>query len=359
VLAILAPGQGAQTPGQLRPWLELPGLAARLRWLSAAAGIDLVDVGCDAPAETIRDTAIAQPLIVATGLLAAEQLGLPVPATGADPAGAAAPGAAVVAGHSVGEITAAALTGTLTPEAALVLVALRGRAMADAAGRTPTGMSALLGGDPEAITADLEARGLTAANRNGAGQIVAAGAVDALAALAAEPPAGVRVRPLSVAGAFHTRYMASAMDVLAEVAPGIRPGRPSIGQLSNADGTVVTDGSELVARLVRQVAAPVRWDLCLATLRELGVSAVIELPPAGTLAGIARRELPGVRILAVKSPADLPAARELIAEHLPAAGGAGGAGPAIPAPAQDRDSGVPPGRSGRVAIEGSLAGVTA
>ncbi|MBX6387915.1 MAG: ACP S-malonyltransferase [Frankia sp.] len=309
MLAILAPGQGAQAPGQLRPWLDLPGARARLRWFSAAAGLDLVELGCDAPAETIRDTAVAQPLIVATGLLAAEQLGLPAPGPVPD-------GALVVAGHSVGEITAAAIAGSLSPEEALVLVALRGRAMAEASARTPTGMSAVLGGDPDQVAAHIEGLGLTPANRNGAGQIVAAGELSALEKLAADPPAGARVRPLAVAGAFHTHFMAQARDALAEVAPGIRPGRPLLGQVSNADGAVVSAGPELVSRLVNQVAAPVRWDLCLAKLRELGVSAVIELPPAGTLAGIARRELPGVRILPVKSPDDLPAARELIAAHL-------------------------------------------
>ncbi|MCK9930937.1 ACP S-malonyltransferase [Frankia sp. Mgl5] len=313
MLAILAPGQGAQTPGQLRPWLELDGVESRLRWWSAAAGLDLVDIGCEAPAETIRDTAIAQPLIVANGLLAAEQLGL-LPAA---PAGGAR---AVVAGHSVGEITGAAITGSLTPESALLFVGLRGRAMAEASARTPTGMTALLGGDPDEVAAALEGVGLTAANRNGAGQIVAAGTLEDLAKLADSPPPKTKLRPLSVAGAFHTHHMASAGDVLRAVAGGIRPGAPVLGQLSNADGAAVHDGADLLTRLVTQVAAPVRWDLCLAAMREAGVTAVIELPPAGTLAGIARRELRGAKIVAVKTPADLDAARELVAEYLPPAG---------------------------------------
>ena len=335
MLAILAPGQGAQAPGMLGPWLELPGAAARLRWFAAAAGIDLVELGTDAPAEKIKDTAVAQPLIVAAGLLAAEQLDLP----------AAPTGPLLVAGHSVGEITAAAIAGTLSPEAALALVALRGRAMAAASARTPTGMSALLGGDPETVAAHLEDLGLTAANRNGAGQIVAAGDLDALAKLAEHPPAGVRVRPLAVAGAFHTHHMATGRDALADVAPGIRPGTPTVGQVSNADGAVVTDGAQVVTRLVGQVAAPVRWDLCMATLRQRGVQAVIELPPAGTLAGIARRELPGVQILAVKSPADLPAARALLAEFV-GTGQPPGAAVTIPAPAGEQ---VPAGAPGREA----------
>jgi [acyl-carrier-protein] S-malonyltransferase len=308
----------------LRPWLDLPGAAARLRWFSAAAGTDLVMLGTEADADTIRDTAVAQPLIVATGLLAAEQLDL----------ASAQPASLLVSGHSVGEITAATLAGSLAPETALVLVALRGRAMAAASAVTPTGMSALLGGDPEAVVAHLEGLGLTPANRNGAGQIVAAGDLAALAKLAEEPPAGVRVRPLSVAGAFHTHYMASARDALAEVAPGVRAGAPRLGQVSNAGGAVLRAGADVLASLVEQVASPVRWDLCLATLRELGVTALIELPPAGTLAGIARRELPGVKVLAVKSPDDLPAARDLIAEH------AGAPTVTIPAPATSVDAAV-------------------
>jgi [acyl-carrier-protein] S-malonyltransferase len=306
VLVILAPGQGAQAPGQLRPWIDLDGVSARLRWWSAAAGIDLLATGTDAAAETIQDTAVAQPLLVATGLLAAEQLGLlPVPASTR----------LLVAGHSIGEVTAAALTGTLTPEAALVLAALRGRAMAAACREPATGMSALVGGNADMVAEALSRSDLTAANRNGAGQVVAAGTVEALAALAAAPPVGTRVRPLRVAGAFHTDFMASARDTLAAVAPGLRPQQGMVGQVSNADGAIVTDGADLVRRLVAQVAAPVRWDMCMATLRDEGVSAVIELPPAGVLAGIAKRELPGVTIVAVKSPADLADARDLVAAY--------------------------------------------
>ncbi len=303
VLAILAPGQGAQTPGQLQPWLEIGGVETRLRWWSEAVGIDLVDVGCHASADTIRDTALAQPLIVATGLVAAEQL----PAIN--------PGHIVVAGHSVGEITACVLAGTLDAESALVFVALRGRAMAQAAGRVATGMTAVLGGEPDLVIDHLEQLGLTAANRNGAGQIVAAGTVEALATLAEHPPPRTRLRSLSVAGAFHTHFMEPARERLAMIAAGLRPRTPGLPQVSNADGAVIRTGPDLVARLVDQVAAPVRWDLCLAQLRDLGVTAVLELPPAGTLAGIAKREFPGVRVVAVKTPDDLPAARELVAEY--------------------------------------------
>jgi [acyl-carrier-protein] S-malonyltransferase len=314
VLAILAPGQGSQTPGQLAPWLELPGAPERLRWWSSAAGVDLIWAGTTATAEEIRDTSVAQPLLVATALLAAEAL-----LSGQVPDGTRLPGVtpaplrpAAVTGHSVGEVTAAALCGALSPESALLFIRTRGQAMARAAAATPTGMSALLGGDPETVVAHLDALGLTAANRNGAGQIVAAGDLDALDRLREDPPAGSRVRPLPVAGAFHTEYMKPAQDELAAVAAGMSATAPSLPILSNADGTVVADGGDLVRRLIAQVSAPVRFDLCLRTLAELGVTAVIELPPAGTLAGLVKRELPGVAITKLSGPGDLAAARELL-----------------------------------------------
>jgi [acyl-carrier-protein] S-malonyltransferase len=306
VLAILAPGQGAQTPGMLTPWLDLPRAAARMQWFSALAGVDLVRLGTTAPAEEIRDTAVTQPLIVALGLLAAAELPL------AD--------VAVTAGHSVGELTASAVAGVLSAESAVALAGLRGREMARACAEAKTGMSALLGGDADEVAAAISAAGLTAANVNSAGQVVAAGPAEGLAALAAHPPAGSKVRPLPVAGAFHTPYMASAEAALAAVADGVAVGDPGPILLSNADGTAVPTGGEMVKRMVRQVTAPVQWDLCQATLRDLGVTAIIELPPAGTLAGLAKRELrgSGVEILAVKTPADLAAARELIARSAPA-----------------------------------------
>lgn len=299
MLALLAPGQGSQAPGMLTPWLDLPGAQARVRWLSAVCGLDLLRLGTTADAEEIRDTAVTQPLIVAMGLLAATELPLAdVDAT---------------AGHSVGELTAAALAEVFTPEAAVALAALRGREMAAACALAETGMSAVLGGTTEQVLERIEACGLIPANRNGAGQIVAAGPVDGLRKLAAEPPTGARVISLSVAGAFHTPYMAPAEDALTAVAPGIDVQDPRRLLLSNADGTAVASGRQVLRRLVQQVTAPVRWDLCLETLRDLGVTAVIELPPAGTLAGLAKRELKGVEILALKKPEDLVAARDLIA----------------------------------------------
>ncbi|MFJ3716382.1 ACP S-malonyltransferase [Streptomyces sp. NPDC090057] len=304
MLVLVAPGQGAQTPGFLTPWLELPGAADRVAAWSDAIGLDLVHYGTQADADAIRDTAVAQPLLVAAGLLSAMALG--------DTA-EIAPGA--VAGHSVGEITAAAFAGVLDDTAALGLVRRRGLAMAEAAAITETGMSALLGGDPETSVAHLEKLGLTPANINGAGQIVAAGTLEQLAALAEDKPEGVRrVVPLKVAGAFHTRHMAPAVEALAEAAARLAPADPKVPYVSNKDGRQVASGAEVLDRLVGQVANPVRWDLCMETFKELGATALIEVCPGGTLTGLAKRALPGVRTLALKTPDDLDAARTLIAE---------------------------------------------
>ncbi len=302
MIVIVCPGQGSQTPGFLAPWLELPGAHEHLTALSDAAGVDLVAHGTTSDEETIKDTAVAQPLLVGAGLLALRALG------GTDGVGA-------LAGHSVGEITATVAAGVLPEDDAMRLVALRGRAMAEASAATPTGMSAVLGGDPTEVLATLERHGLTPANVNGAGQVVAAGALDALAALAADPPARARVIPLKVAGAFHTTYMQPAVDALAAAAADLSPADASLPLVSNRDGLPVTAGREVLDRLVAQVSNPVRWDLCMERFADLGVTAVIELPPAGTLVGLAKRALKGVELLAVKTPDDLDAARTLIEEH--------------------------------------------
>ncbi|MEV8586591.1 ACP S-malonyltransferase [Streptomyces sp. NPDC051180] len=302
MLVLVAPGQGAQTPGFLTPWLELPGAADRIAAWSDAIGLDLAHYGTKADADEIRDTAVAQPLLVAAGLLSAAALGDVTPG--------------VVAGHSVGEFTAAAFAGVLDDTAALRLVRTRGLAMAEAAAITATGMSALLGGDPDVTVPHLEKLGLTAANVNGAGQIVAAGTLEQLAALEADKPEGVRrVVALKVAGAFHTHHMAPAVAKLEEAAALLSPAAPTTRYVSNKDGQVVADGAEVVARLVGQVANPVRWDLCMETFRTLGATALIEVCPGGTLTGIAKRALPGVATVALKTPDDLDAARTLIAEH--------------------------------------------
>ncbi|SFF12289.1 acyltransferase domain-containing protein [Blastococcus tunisiensis] len=317
VLAVLAPGQGAQKPGMLTDWLDLPGAESFFRWAGAIADADLLTLGTTGDAEAIKDTAVTQPLVVAMSLFVARELGgLPGPVTHSPHAGRDV----VIAGHSVGEFTAAALAGVLSVEAAIALTAVRGRAMAAACAQTPTGMSAVLGGESDDVLAAIEKHGLTPANLNGAGQIVAAGALDGLAALKADPPAKARIMPLSVAGAFHTEYMTSARTELEGLVGGLAPAEPSRLLLSNADGSALPTGAEAVARLVSQVTSPVRFDACLATMRELGVTAVIELPPAGALAGLAKREWKGhqvngagIEILAVTGPADLDRARELIA----------------------------------------------
>ncbi|MFF1820480.1 ACP S-malonyltransferase [Kribbella sp. NPDC058245] len=303
MLVIVAPGQGAQTPGFLEPWLADPAFESRLNWLSAVAGLDLAHYGTQADADTIRDTAIAQPLLVAAGLAAA-------PALFTDPAQVGA-----LAGHSVGELAAAALSGALTVEQAMVLVRERGNAMADAAALTPTSMTAVLGGDRDEVLAKLAEYGLTPANDNGPGQIVAAGTVEELAAFAEDPPAKARLIALSVAGAFHTKHMEPAVQTLAKYATAISTGEPTTKLLSNRDGQVVADGHDALERIVAQVNSPVRWDLCMQTFTELGVTGILELPPAGTLVGIAKRNLKGVETFALKTPDQLDDARAFVTKH--------------------------------------------
>lgn len=304
MLAVVCPGQGAQSPGMLSPWLELPGTAELLGRWGEQNGIDLVAHGSTSDAETIRDTAVAQPLLTASAL-----------ATAALVLGDGAPRPDVLAGHSVGEFPAAALAGVLSADDAVSLVAVRGAAMARAAAATPTGMSAVLGGDATEVLARLTELELTPANVNGGGQVVAAGSLDALAALSENPPARARVVPLQVAGAFHTSFMSPAVAELAEAAARTTPTDPTVTLLSNADGAPVSTGTEALERLVAQVANPVRWDLCCERLLALGVTGLLELAPGGVLTGLARRTLPGVATVALKSPADLDAARALIHEH--------------------------------------------
>jgi [acyl-carrier-protein] S-malonyltransferase len=307
VLVVVAPGQGSQTPGFLLPWLEVPGFEDRLRWLSTVAGIDLVHHGTVSDAETIRDTAVAQPLLVGAGLVSLLSL-FPHPSDAYDKVAAGA-------GHSVGEITAAVGAGVITAEQAMVFVRERGTAMAAAAAVTPTGMTAVLGGDRDDVLAKAEAHGLTAANENGAGQIVVAGTLEQLAAFAADPPEKSRLRPLQVAGAFHTHHMSPAVAVLGRLARSIYMHSARLPVISNADGQVLHSGREVLTRLVTQVSNPVRWDLCMQTMAEMGVTAVLELPPSGTLTGLAKRALPGVETLALTTPDDLPAAWDLIERH--------------------------------------------
>lgn len=309
MLVVVAPGQGAQVPGFLTPWLDVPGVQERLEWLSTVSGVDLVTHGTVSDADTIRDTAIAQPLLVGAGLVTLLSL-FPHPAEAFVRIGAGA-------GHSVGEITAAAAAGVLSAEQAMVFVRERGRAMAGAAAAVATGMSAVLGGDPDEVIAAATAAGLTPANVNGGGQIVVAGRLEDLAAFAQSPPDKARVRPLEVAGAFHTEFMAPAVDVLARHARAISTHDPRLRLISNADGRVIHSGRDVLRRLVDQVSAPVRWDLCQSTMTDLGITALLEIPPAGTLTGLAKRSLPGVETLALKTPDDLDAAWDLIERHAP------------------------------------------
>ncbi len=302
VIVVVCPGQGSQTPGFLTPWLDDPTFAAELRDISDAVGIDLVEHGTVSDADTIRDTAIAQPLIVAAGLLTLRALF----------ADGRRDRMAGIAGHSVGEVTAAAGAGILSPEDAVRFVRERGTAMASAAALEPTGMSAVIGADETELLARLEELGLSPANFNGGGQLVVAGALDALAALAADPPARARVIPLQVAGAFHTTYMVPAVEHLAGVARELTVADPTLPIWTNSDGSQISEGARFLELLVGQVSSPVRWDLCMASFAEAGVTGIIEVAPAGALVGLAKRGLKGVPSVAIKTPEDLPAAFELI-----------------------------------------------
>ncbi|KZE90937.1 ACP S-malonyltransferase [Microbacterium sp. TNHR37B] len=305
------PGQGSQTPGFLEPWLELDGARERLAGFSELADVDLGAAGTTWDAERIRDTRVAQPLIVAASLLSWHALDSRAPAL---PQG--------VAGHSVGEISALAAAGVLTDADGMRLVGIRGRAMADAAAAEETGMSAVLGGDQDAVVARLEELDLTPANYNGGGQIVAAGAASALSALSETPPPATRVIPLSVAGAFHTRFMAPAVETLRAAAQGVNPAAPARTLWTNRDGSVVTDGRAALDLLVEQVASPVRWDLCMASFAEHEAHGIIEFAPAGALTGLAKRALRGVPTVALKTPEDLDAAIALLSTDNDTQGGA-------------------------------------
>ncbi|WP_183099220.1 acyltransferase domain-containing protein [Nocardioides pelophilus] len=311
MLVIVAPGQGAQTPGFLQPWLKEPTFAARFDWLSTVASLDLAHCGTEADEAEIRETQIAQPLLVATTLVTALEL-FPHPADAYTKLGA-------VAGHSVGEIAAATGARVISAEQAMVLVRERGRAMADAAAATPTGMTAVLGGDRDAVLDTLARHGLVAANDNGPGQVVAAGTVEQLAALAADPPPKAKLRPLSVAGAFHTPHMAPAVDHVAGLARSISVHDPRTRFISNRDGSVIHDGAEVLSRIVGQIARPVRWDLCLESMADLGVTGILEMPPAGTLTGIAKRYFRGrgmpVETFALDGPDQLDDARAFVEKH--------------------------------------------
>ena len=301
MLAIIAPGQGSQTPGMLNTWIQDPALKELLVQWSNAIDLDLLHLGTVADAEEIKDTANAQPLIVAASLLGAHALGIK--------------NFAVTSGHSVGELAAAALSGAISDSDALTIVRTRGIEMAKAASASPSGMSAVLGGDRAEVLATISSLNLVAANDNGAGQIVAAGDLNALASLNENPPTGARVRALAVAGAFHTQFMQPAVEPLRKLASNVTTHPVLVQVISNKDGQVVTDGAEVLNRIVNQIANPVRWDLCMETLKSLGVTGVIELPPAGTLVGLLKRAASEIETFALKSADDLDAAREFAGRH--------------------------------------------
>ncbi|WP_422114594.1 ACP S-malonyltransferase [Brachybacterium sp. UNK5269] len=305
MLAIVCPGQGAQKPGFLSPWRELPGVEDALSALSEPAGIDLLRHGTESDADTLRDTAVAQPLLVAAGIIAAAELHRDADLPGPD----------LLAGHSVGELTAAALAGVLTDQDAMRLVAVRSQAMAKAAAAEPTGMAAVVGGARPDVLAAIERHGLHPANINSAAQVVAAGPTAAIAALGEDGPAKARVIPLQVAGAFHTPFMAGARQELAAFVPELPTADPSVPLVSNAGGEVITSGARYLELIVTQVASPVDWEACMAALRDRGVTALIEVAPAGTLTGLAKRELKGIALANLNTPDDLDAARALVREH--------------------------------------------
>lgn len=309
MLAIVCPGQGSQTPGLLAPWLEDASARDLLTSFSEASGTDLLRHGAESDEATIRDTAVAQPLIAAASLLSAHALGLT--AQQLAPLG----DRVLVSGHSVGEIPAASLAGALTDEQALELIAVRARAMAEAAHHSPTGMSAVLGGKADEVITAIETAGLKAANVNAPGQVVAAGSQEALDRLAENPPARTRVIALNVAGAFHTDYMAPAAQSLAAAAESVQPADPQLTLLSNRDGAAVDTGAEALRRIIGQVTSPVRWDQCMESMSTNGVTGVLELMPGGTLVGLAKRGLKGVASYALTSPEDLDGAAEFITEH--------------------------------------------
>ena len=302
MFVIAAPGQGSQKPGFLAPWLDVPGVRDRLATWSSLTGVDLIGHGTTSDEETIKDTAIAQPLIVASALV-----------TGRALLDRVSPAAALrCAGHSVGEFAASALAGVISDDDAMTLVALRGKAMAKASAEVPTGMSAVIGAEPGELESALSQQGLFAANFNGAGQVVVAGERSALERFAAAPPAGCRVIPLSVAGAFHTSYMASAVQALADAANGVQVSDPELPLYTNRDGSIVSSGRQALEWMVDQVSRPVRWDRCMESFESDGIEGMMELAPAGALVGLAKRAMKGIPTVAINAPEDLDHAVSMV-----------------------------------------------
>jgi [acyl-carrier-protein] S-malonyltransferase len=222
----------------------------------------------------------------------------------------------IYSGHSVGEFSAACLAGFYSDETAMKLVSVRGKAMAEAAAsNSATGMSAVLGGDKAEIIKHIEQFDLVPANVNSNGQIVASGLLTNLEKLSANPPASTKVRKLDVAGAFHSQFMKSAESELEDEFAQVELTKPTCSFISNKDGQTITESTQLKSRLISQITSPVRWDLCQAKMVELGVTGMLELAPAGVLTGIAKREMPGVELFAIKSPEDIDTAQAFINKH--------------------------------------------
>ena len=296
MIALTCPGQGSQTPGFLSSWLELPKFKSEIDKYSAVLDMDLTHYGTKADADEIKDTRIAQPLIVAASMASYAVL---VDALGERSAFSA------VAGHSVGEITAAYICGILDTESSLKFVKARGEQMARAAGLEASSMAAVVGGDQELVLGTLADLGLFAANYNGKGQIVAAGSAAKIQELIQSPPAGTRVVGLAVAGAFHTSFMESAKDELTSLATSLNTSNPDLIIWTNSDGSSIEHGDKFLELLINQVSKPVRWDKTMDSMSLAGVTKIIELLPGGTLTGIAKRSMPGVDTLALKNPEDL------------------------------------------------------
>jgi len=302
MIVLLCPGQGSQKPGFLNSWLENDSFKQNIEALSDTISLDLIKHGTLSDEETIRDTAIAQPLIVAASIATANLLNRT--------------SVAGVAGHSVGEVAASYISGVLTESEAISLVNIRAKAMADAAkATTGTGMAAILGGDEDLVLAKLKEFDLYPANFNGSGQIVAAGLTSKIQELVTNPPQGSKVIQLSVAGAFHTSFMEPAVSKLSDFVSTLEPKDPSMKLWSNQRGQLVDSGKDFLDLLVGQVANSVRWDLCMKSMVDAGVTGVIELSPGGTLSGLAKRGMPGIDIVALKQPEDLEAAKALIASE--------------------------------------------
>jgi [acyl-carrier-protein] S-malonyltransferase len=303
MIFIACPGQGSQAPGFLNPWLEIPVFKEQIEKASAVLGIDLIHFGTVADADEIRDTKIAQPLIVAAGIASYEALKQSLGETLV---------VSATAGHSVGEITAAYVSGIFDSDNALKFVQRRGNEMAAAAALTPSSMAAVVGGELDDVVAHLESVGLFAANYNGAGQVVAAGTKELIDALVATPPAGSRVVALQVAGAFHTSFMEPARPVLAAFAKELDVQDPDISIWTNNDGSLVATGQKYLDLMVNQVSNPVRWDKTMESMQRANVSVMVELLPAGALSGIAKRAMPNTVAIALKTPADLDKVAEAI-----------------------------------------------